>query len=220
MPEPDSLDALGDLFKFAAPAEETVPTPNTAGRWFISVVNPAAALTRLPTLKLKPGIRFVCYLNRIQDGGVGAIYAVPEEMSTTAQLETALFQSGDRQHPPQPQGSFMDFMDALDGDFSPASFMIASILRRELQEMGSLGDQRNWSHHHLVDTIPPQVQWKWRTEPPQDLAPKVLLLPDGRAAVEFFTCRVAAPVAIYRYVDQYPARSYTARCGGQAIGTP
>jgi len=205
---PDSLDALGDWFKAASVIEADSPAPNVEGSWFLSSINPGDALLKLPGLRLKPGFRLVTYLNRNGKDGVGATWAVPEEMSTTALLEVAIGRSGDRHQPPHPEGALPDVMLATTGDRSPASFVVASILARELRELGALGTSCNWSVHRLVQALPTQVKWDWQVAAIQDLSPKVRIFPDGRAAVEFFTCRVAAPINLFRHLDQYPANSY------------
>ncbi|MBW4695484.1 MAG: hypothetical protein KME27_27360 [Lyngbya sp. HA4199-MV5] len=210
IPEPDSLSDLGDLFNFGGAIEEATHAPNTRGEWFISAANPGAVLMKLPGLNLKPDMRLVSYLHRQPEEGVGVIWAVPEALSTTAQLEKALTASGDRTHPPHPEGALPSVMEAIEGDRSPASFMIASLLRRELGEFGRLGKACHWSHHRLVGAIPAQVQWQWKVETPKDLSPKVLLFPDGRAAIEFFSCRIVPPVALFQHIDQYSDQQYKA----------
>ncbi|MBW4471310.1 MAG: hypothetical protein KME45_13025 [Stenomitos rutilans HA7619-LM2] len=210
VPEPDSLSDLSDLFNFGGSLEEATHAPNTRGEWFISAANPGAVLTKLPGLKLKQDMRLVAYLHRQTDEGIGAIWAVPEVLSTTAQLENALAASGDRTRPPQPEGALPNAIEAIEGDRSPASFIIASLLRRELGEFGRLGKACSWSHHRLIEALPAQVQWQWKVETPKDLSPKVLLFPDGKAAIEFFSCRVVPPVALFQHLDQYSDEQYKA----------
>ena len=104
IPEPDSLSDLGDLFHFGSSMDEPSHAPNRRGEWFISATNPGAVLMKLPGLKLKPNVRLVGYLQRQSDDGIGVIWAVPESLSTTAQLEKALTSSGDSTHPPNQVG--------------------------------------------------------------------------------------------------------------------
>jgi hypothetical protein len=210
LPEPDSLGDLGELFNFGGPTQEATYAPNTKGQWFISSANPGAVLIKLSGLKLKPELRLVSYLYRNADDGVGITWAVPESLSTTAHLEKGLINSGDRTRPPQPEGALSDLMEAIEGDRSPVSFVVASILRRELKEFGALGKSSNWTHHRLINSLPTQVRWQWKIEEPKDFSPKVRVFPDGKAAIEFFTCRVAAPVAIFQHIDQYPIGQYKA----------
>lgn len=217
LPEPDSLSSLGDLFNFGSPVEAATHAPNNRGKWFISAANPGAVLMKLPGLTLKPGLRLVGYLHRLPDDGNGVIWAIPEALSTTAQLEKALDSSGDRAQPPHPQGALADLMAAVEGDRSPASFVIASLLQRELREFGKLGKSCYWSHHRLINILPTQVQWEWQIEPPKDLSPKVRVFPDGKAAIEFFTCRIVPPVALFQHLDQYPGTHYKATVMDRAI---
>jgi hypothetical protein len=217
LPEPDSLGDLGELFNFGGPLENNTLAPNTEGRWFISSTNPGTALLKLRGLKLKPDLRMVSYLHRMGADGVGVTWAVPEMLSATAQLEKALTDSGDRTQPPHPSGALADVMEAVDGDYSPGSFMVASILQRELKEFGAMGKFCNWKHHRLIETLPAQVSWEWKIEAPKDLSPKLKVFPDSKVAIEFFTCRVVAPIAIYQHIDQYPQGQYKATCLDRAV---
>lgn len=216
-PVPGSLDQLGDLFHFGGTPEETLQIPNSRGQWFISAMNPGAVFLKLPGLTLKPDFRLVSYLYRLSEAdGKGIVWALPESLSTTAQLQKALTSSVGSDHPPKPEGAIANFMDAIAGDGSPMSYVIASLLRRELLEFGAFGKSTNWNHHRLMDTLPTQTQWQWRTEV-KDLSPKVAVFPNGKIAVEFFTCRLVAPVAIFQHVDQYEAGQYSAKSLDRAI---
>jgi hypothetical protein len=216
-PEPDSLDALGDLFRSGgfSQAVESV-APDTLGGWSISTLNPAAVLPKLPGLRLRPGFRLISYLHRTTTEGTGVVWAIPEALSTTTQLEKALTTT-DINHPPKPEGALTDFMEAIEGDRSFSSFLVASVLRRELQELGMLGTRCRWSHHRLIDAVPPQLERQVGADRLKELSPRVRLLPDGRTAVEFFSCRVTPPVAIFRHVDLYPADQYTASSLDRAV---
>ena len=214
-PEPESLDDLSGLFTFGGLAPEELSELD--GSWLISTVNPAATLLKLSGLRLKPELRWVSYLYRNQQEGRGLVFAVPESLSTISQLEKSLVKSQDISQPPQPEGALGHFMEALEGDRSPGSFLLASLLHRELQEFGALGKRCNWSHHRLIETPPPQVKWRWETEQPKDFSAKVKVLPDGQAATEFFTCRVQNPIALYRHLDQFPVGHYKPNSLDKAI---
>jgi hypothetical protein len=207
-PEPDSLASLGDLFRFGGDLDEGLPMPNDRGQWFVSVIDPAVALMKLPGLSLQPGYRLVTYLYRVRDEGYGKTWALPTALSTTAQLEKAIIPPASPDRPPRPKGALDDLMAAVQGDRSPTSFLIASLLRRELLELGGLGGGGNWRQHQLITQAPPQVRWQWRTDAVPDLSPKVRVLPDGKVVVELFTCRVSPSVAIFQHLDQYRSGEY------------
>jgi hypothetical protein len=216
--EPTSLDALGDLFRVGGFGDEEGPAPNAEGRWFISTVNPAATISKLPGLDLKSGVRLVTYLQRQNNGGMGVTWALPELMSTTAELEVALESAGNGSIPPHPKGALGNVMDGFEGDRSPASFIAASILLRELKEFGRSGQNRRWTYHRLIANVPPNRAWQWRTKKPlADLAPKIQIQDDKSVLVEFFTCRIEPPVAIFRHLDHYPAKSYRPKTNDQVV---
>lgn len=218
-PEPGSLAELGGLFNFGGTPELETHAPNLRGKWFVSTVNPGSALLKLPGLRLKPGIRLVTYLSRLPNEGMGTTWAVPEALSTTAQLQAVLDQDL-KDSPPQPAGALAHVMEAIDGDRSALSFVIASLLQRELREFGASGKRQDWTHHRLINAVPAQVAWQWHITPPKDLSPKVLIYPDQRAAIEFFSCRIVAPVAIFQHVDQYPATGYQCVAKSRVIASP
>ncbi|MGA1475122.1 MAG: hypothetical protein ACO4AI_08140 [Prochlorothrix sp.] len=207
IPEPTSLDSLGDMFRAASDPEDVLSAPNLDGRWFLSSANPAIALKKVPGLSLKDNYRLVTYLLRTPKSGQACTWAVPEFASGTAQLEEALVDS-DRQTNPRPAHSLDTVGMALTGDGAPASYLLASLFCRELDEFGVVGTQCHWCNHRLVAALPAKVQWEWKVKVPQDFTPKVRSFEDGRIAVEFFTCHVKAPIALYRHLDQYPAGSY------------
>ncbi len=221
-PEPAFLGDLGSLFYLGRSEEFDSQAPNVTGKWFISSMNPGASLLKLPGINLKSGLRLVTYLYRTKDEGIGATWAVPEIMSTTAQLERVLndHKHSNPQQPPRPEAALDTVMDAIEGDYSPLSYVIASLLQRELREFGAIGKARNWSHHRLIAAVPTQLKWQWRVKQPQDLSPKVMVYPDQKVAIEFFTCRVVAPIAIFQHLDQYPANQYTAVSTDRPIAVP
>jgi hypothetical protein len=141
---------------------------------------------------------------------------VPEDLSTTAALQQVLTNSIGRDQLPHPKGALEDFMSAVCGDGGSMSYIIASLLRRELLEFGAYGKSINWGHHRLMEKLPAQTQWQWRAEV-KDLSPKVAVFPNDKVAVEFFTCRLVAPVAIFQHVDQYEAGQYCAKHLDRAI---
>ncbi|PSN15074.1 hypothetical protein C7271_21190 [filamentous cyanobacterium CCP5] len=214
---PDSLDSLGDLFRLGDLPEDHLPAPNQEGRWYLSTLDGADALNKLPGLWLKPGIRLVTYLQQQPDAGQGLTWAVPELLSTTEYLESAIAQANQTNQPPRPSGALPSVMGALEGDGSLASFLASSVFLREIREFGRYGKNTRWSHHRFVSDIPSKVDWQWRTQLPKDFAPKVVTLPDEQIVVEFFSCRTVPPIALFRHVDRYQPNSYQPQNTDQVI---
>ncbi len=212
IPEPDSLDALGGVFNMGGLSDfQPDGGEHADGSWAISVVNPGDVLYKLPGLSLKTTLHLVGFVFRGKTDGKGIVWALPEDYCTTDYLEEALAFAQGIDHPPQPAAALPDFMEAIEGDRSSNSFFIASVLRRELLEFGAAGVAQTWTHHRFVDAVPKAIKPYWGNDRPKNLQPKLNHLPDGRVALEFFTCRVKPPIAIVRHVDQYSADQYTAK---------
>lgn len=216
VPAPSSVDNLSSIFAFGNLL--SIEQTPCCSRWAVSTVNPGAALSRLPGVSLKPDVRMVGYVYQCKEDGVGAVWAVPDELSTTWVLEKAIA-STEVSRRPQPEGAFDHFMEGVKGDRSAVSFMVASLLRRELEEFGSVGQRCDWSHHQLIDAVPALGRWQGQYQQPMDLAPKVRIMPDGKAAVEFFTWRSIKPIALFRHIELYPPETYVSKSQNQAIAT-
>ncbi len=216
-PIPDSLNALGDLFRVGDMPEDNVPAPNAEGRWFVSTIDPSEALVKLPGLWMRPGIRMVTYLRQDANGGMGATVALPGLLSTTEYLEEAIAQVTQPDQAPSPMGALSSLMAGVEGDGSLASFLSASIFTREVREFGRFGRYARWVHHRFVTAPPQQIAWQWRTKTPDDFSPKVVLRQDNEVIVEFYSCRVQKPIALFRHLDRYPPNSYTAENQDQVV---
>ena len=100
---PDSLNALGDLFRVGDMPEDKIPAPNKEGRWFVSTVDPAEAVAKLPGLWARPGIRLVAFLRQDDKGGIGATVAIPGILSSTEQAGTGYSEGYKRKAYPRPR---------------------------------------------------------------------------------------------------------------------
>ncbi|NJL20625.1 MAG: hypothetical protein HC895_07100 [Leptolyngbyaceae cyanobacterium SM1_3_5] len=146
---PDSIAGLSDLFGCSF-------DPAPARGWQLSAIDPGVALSKLPGLKLQPHYRLVGYVWQDNRGSRGKIWAVPIDRATTTELERAIVRS--ESAPPCPAAALPDWMQAIEGDRSPGSFLIASLLRRELQDWGASGTYQDWSYHRLIDRVPIALQ--------------------------------------------------------------
>ncbi|MEM7063199.1 MAG: hypothetical protein AAF572_08540 [Cyanobacteria bacterium P01_B01_bin.77] len=223
MPEPESLASLSNLFRKGGITHTDGSTPNANGKWFISTVDASTVLKHLPGITLKPNYCLVTYLYRIRraqaNHGGSVTWAIANQLSTTSHLEVALTTAGDHNTPPYPEGALLNYMTAVTGNLKASSFLVASILQRELQEFGRCGKFHRWQHHRLIGSVPKQRSWQWHMEQPKNLVPKVHILPNSKVAVEFYTCRILPPVSIFRHIDRYSANNYVAKASNQAVAT-
>ncbi|MEM8613367.1 MAG: hypothetical protein AAGF93_15205 [Cyanobacteria bacterium P01_H01_bin.105] len=221
MSEPDSLATLSNLFRKGEIIHEEGSTPNMKGQWFVSTADASTAIKHLPGLALKPNYCLITYLYRIRrantNHGCSVTWAMTQQLSTTSHLEAALAIAGDYNTPPYPEGALHNYMNAITGNLTAGSFLVASLFQRELQEFGRCGQFHRWQHHRLIGSLPKQRAWQWRMEQPKHLNPTVHRLPNGKMIVEFYTCRIVPPIRIFRHIDRYSANGYVAKSNDQAI---
>ena len=60
--------------------------------------------------------------------------------------------------PPKPSDALDEFMEAIDGDGKPWSYLCASLLARELAEFGAMWHGCGWSEHAILGENPFNAQ--------------------------------------------------------------
>ena len=169
-------------------------------------------------LSVRDGIQLVTLAARAGAGGNGWTYALPEktQVPTPAHLELAAAFP-----PAPPKGALSDVMDAVEGDGSLRSYVQASILSREIGELGAWWHGLGWSTHTLLDngegpfsprpalqpldayTAPDRDQeWRWGSDPPKDWRP-VAARESAAVTVVFWTISALGTERIVRSVDRY-----------------
>jgi hypothetical protein len=141
--------------------------------------------------------------------------------------------------PPKPPAAAADFMEAIEGDGSPWSYMAASLLKRELEEFGARWRGCQWSTHRLLEQNPwsaglageaavyktpiqgptgKETDWQWTEMDPRDWRPQARVEGD-RVIVTFYSYCGLNTQTIYRNTDQFHRGSYTFTTERKAIAT-
>lgn len=199
--------------------------PGGMGRpdgWFVSAWDANRLLRVFDTLRLKAGFALHAYVLGAGDNGNGVIWAVPTDAPVVAVEECPRLDEW--LAPPRPPAA-VPFMQAIEGDGSPWSYLSASILRREAEEFGAEWHGVNWSDHTIISRPPPQADgqdisdeareltgeppagdWQWNGEAPRTWKP---LYTDRGATREVVLHSYSALVqeAIYQATDTYSAGS-------------
>ena len=123
------------------------------------------------------------------------------------------------------EGTLSDFMQAIEGDGTPWSYLSASILARELLEYGALWHGASWSTYTLLDvppweltslqdgashkdTLSPREDWTWVGDEPNNWRPRVDFL-NGRPRVTIYAFSALGGEHITEFVDTYSPDAYT-----------
>jgi len=206
-------------------AQEIAFVPEqTPDGWSKSLVDPMKLAALFRPLRVKKGYRLLAYQFKEEMNGNGVVWAMPTE-ATFPEPADLLEGNMNLFRAPKPGKALDNAMEAVDGDRSAKSFLLASILKRELDEFGAMWHGSSWTVHQILDADPwqgpppseeadpldhpsrPESGWKWRTKKPVDWRPTVTV--SGNVAkVRFYTFSAIGKEGIYEHVDEYRPGEY------------
>jgi len=195
--------------------------------WSISRADPMQMLLVAGSLRIRPGYILRAYQFRQGGNGNGFVYAVPEVAPFPEPGDCPARSASHFLAPPIPPNALSTIAEALEGDDSPWSFVEASILARELRELGALWHGIVWGSHTILGANPIGAQctkkarapsrsydlgksseWRWLTpNKPSTWTPHVIQSGTMRRVV-FHTHSAHDQQAIYRHEDEYHLGSY------------
>lgn len=183
------------------------------------------------SLRLKPGYRLRLLDYRWVRYSGPYMFAVPPELWSAPVPQPT-------EGPQDIPGALEHFMDAVEGDDTAWSYLCASLLARDADEIGAYYTGARFGDQQLVDKCPrvggnrppdpysdlspgptePQEEWEWLEPIPTDWLPQVHLSQD-RAIVTFHTYRYYYGEAISRYTDTYERGCYRPQCEEVIVAT-
>jgi hypothetical protein len=207
-------------------AAKTTKVPkDTAEGWSKSKVDPAKLVEVFAPLKLKKGVVLRAYQFKEGGNGNGVVWAMPKDAEFPDPGQCPKVQRRDGfMMVPKPPASLDSIMEQIEGDNSAWSYMVASLLSRELWEFGAMWHGTNWGTHRILDSSPWQAgthgnddpmsnpktaeqDWKWLEPKPKHWRPRVTIEKD-RVTVTFYTYTGYQNETIYRHTDTYKPGSY------------
>jgi hypothetical protein len=223
-PAPISVAEITELRKKAQELWQPAEGQEEPEGWSKSRIDPTKLVEIFPAMRLRKGHVMRAYLFREDANGNGVVWAMPEgaefpEPQDCPTLEQHLLKA------PKPSEALDDAMEAIEGDGSPASYLAASLLRRELLEFGAIWHGCNWSTHFILgddpwkpgtqseDASPMERpsskpdQWKWLEPKPTEWSPQVRVEKD-RVTVTFHTYSGLGKEAVFRHTDTYKPGKY------------
>lgn len=214
-----------EIIKLRRKAQELALVPeNTPDGWSKSLVDPMKIVPLFKPLRVKQDYQLKAYQFKEEMNGNGVVWAMPADASFPNPNEIqedggTLFRS------PKPGKALDNVMEAIEGDRSARSFLLASLLKRELDEFGALWHGARWSMHTVLDADPwlgpgpsemddpiehpsrPAANWQWKTTKPRDWRPTVTV--NGNVAtVKFYTYSALGKEGIYEHIDEYRPGEY------------
>ena len=201
--------------------------------WSKSAVDPMDLLSVFSSLKMKTGFVLRAYQFRSGSNGNGIIWAVPEDLEFSGPAECPTLEDGFLE-PPRPLRSIDDFMEAIEGNGLPWSYLSASIFAREAGEFGAIWHGCSWGEHRILGKAPRSLSsppddedarpdsvsspggWKWIEAKPTEWRPHVDQSSDA-IRVTFYTFSGLGVEAIYCNLDEYKPGLYVPRSNNKPI---
>ena len=201
--------------------------------WSKSPVDPMQLLRSFPALRIRDGMVLRAYLFRQGGNGNGLIWAMPEaaEFPEPADCET---QEEKFLSPPRPPGALDDYMQAIEGDGSPWSYLCASLFAREAAEFGALWHGCWWSDVTILGEAPreepggadddpdpihsPSGPWEWLERKPIHWEPSVEIAAES-VTVRFFCFNPVGTEMISLFEDRFVKGQYTFEASSREIAT-
>lgn len=149
-----------------------------------------------PPLRIKP--RWTLVTQQYTDGanGNGFTWAIPADGP-----QPDLFLTEWPDDSTRPEGA-LEPISVIDGEGSPWSYMCASLLARELAELGAMWHGCEWSTHELYGGTSLPGDWTYTGPRPASYNPTVTLSQEG-ATVTFYTYTGLGQDRIIRHTDFY-----------------
>lgn len=203
--------------------------------WSISTLDPMKVLATFKHLRMKPPYVLKAYQYFSSGNGNGMVWALPAECPLTPVSEIDEGSNG-FSAPPQPPGALPNFLEAIDGDRSPLSYLSASIAARELRELGAAWHGVSWGVCHVLDGNPamrgrrpgrrsgggyafePQGPWTFVENEPDEWQPQVTQTKDG-TTVTFYIYSQLGEECISRITDTFGHEGYTFESESTTIAT-
>lgn len=181
--------------------------------WSKSTGNPEDIVKGFSHLRLKEGYKLRAYQYSEGGNGNGIVWAIPSDKELP-ETETCMVLEDYFLKPPKPTFALHDFMQCIEGDRTPLSYLQASIAYHELNEYGADWHGVSWGRDVILPCERGREQlnertWEWKSEKPKIVEPHFYINGSGYPVVIFHTINDIGTVTYNRYVHTFSKEDYT-----------
>jgi len=191
--------------------------------WYLAAFDPNAILSCVRHLQLRSGFKLASYQFHGGMGGNGATFVIPADRDLPDPADPAVagmhpLARRDRETDGLPDWIRPDVGSFLEGDGSDLAYFEASMLVREIAELGAWWHGISWGEHRLLVADPfadgkrlsetPAEAWQWHCRRPGIWQPTVRRRDDGTIVVMFFTFTALGHEVVLRHRDTFEPGGY------------
>ncbi|KWW21726.1 hypothetical protein AS888_04240 [Peribacillus simplex] len=196
--------------------------------WYRTPENPESIVKGFSHLSIQNGYKLRAY--QFSDGGGngnGIVWAIPEEkeLQDSADCERL----DEFLSPPKPANALSDYMQVIEGDKTPLSYLQAAISYHELKEFGAQWHGTSWGRNVI---LPQQEEsgeesfgryiyneWEMIEEEPEIKEPYFYYSKEGNPVIVFQTINDIGTVTWNKYVHVFSKDDYTLKVEQTCIAT-
>ncbi len=196
---------------------------NPRSPWAIDEVNPNKIVGGFSTLKLKNEYRLIAYLYLSHMGGNGFVYAIPKDDNSLTLTECDI-DYDTFLNPPRPNNALSSFMEAIDGDRTPFSYLQAAVLCHTIYEFGASGHGSSWSINTILPIENPneyQIKYEWDmvNDEPEVVNPHFYYDENQNPVVVFFIIDDVGTIKLNEIKHTFSKDNYTMKISSRTIAT-
>jgi hypothetical protein len=192
--------------------------------WSKSPANPESIVRGFSHLRIKNGFKLRAYQYTDGTNGNRVMWAIPvdKDLPDPEECEHSddHFLSG-----PKPSFALDDFMQAIEGDKTPLSYLQASVLFHELKEFGARWHGTSWGRDVILPLNEGQkahfdyCEWEMLKDEPEIIEPHFYYSCEGNPIAVFHTINDIGTVTLNRYVHTFNKDDYTMQVQLTCIAT-
>ena len=191
--------------------------------WKIDQNNPNNIVKGYSNIFLKKGFKLVAYLYSEISGGNGIVYALPEEDYVPAPQDCEI-QDDEFLNPPRPSSALDSFMEVIDGDRSPLSYLQAAMLYHELCEFGASWHGVSWGRDIMLPVEQhihefKDYEWEMNQDEPEIINPHFYYDEENNPIIVLYTINDIYTVTFNEYKHIFSKDNYNLNIHHKIIGT-
>lgn len=180
--------------------------------------NPEWLVKSFSQLSIKEGYHMRTYR---EDGLSPSVWAIPADKALL-KLSDAPLSENDFLYIEKPDFTLDNFMEAIDGDKSPLSYLQAAIVFHELNEYGAVGHNMSWRRDIILPylgALSHEYEWEILENEPERIEPYFYYNAEGHPVIVFFTINDVYTITLNRYEHIFSHDNYTLTVNRHCIAT-